>query len=202
MSREKQAHDLRLHLAQEAARLIEEQGIRDFRVAKDKAAASLGLKTRGGPMPRNTEIETALAERQRLFGGAVAAQRLRKLRRAATEAMVLFAAFHPRLVGDVLTGLANAHSDVQLHLFADHSEAFDLFLQDQGIPYRLGESRFRFGRGAPHCYPAFQFTAGDVGFRAVVFPLKGIRQAPDSLVDATPMARAKRAEVDELLRDG
>ena len=42
-------------LAQEAARIIVEQGIEDYHVAKIKAAARLGMSERGS-LPGNTEI--------------------------------------------------------------------------------------------------------------------------------------------------
>lgn len=200
MANGKRTEHQRLRLAQAAAQLIREQGIRDFRLAKEKAAAHLGIDIRRGPLPRNTEIEAALAEYQRLFDGERHGTRLEELRRAALEAMRLFADFSPRLVGDVLSGLATPHSDVQLHVFAEHSESFDLFLQAQGIPFDLAERRFRYGRGEPRYYPAFRFTAGSVGIEAVLFPLTDIRRAPDSPVDGSPMARAKTDAVVRLLQ--
>lgn len=200
MANSKRMETQRLRLAQTAAWLMHEQGIRDFRQAKEKAAARLGIDIRRGRLPKNTEIEAALAEHQRLFGGDRHDIRLIELRRAALEAMRLFADFRPRLVGDVLSGLATEHSDVQLHVFAEHSESFDLFLQAQGIPFELSERRFRYGRGEHRHYPAFRFAAGSIGVEAVVFPLTEIRQAPDSLVDGTPMARAKADDVIQLLR--
>ena len=196
----RRAETQRARLAQTAAQLIQEQGIRDFRLAKEKAAAHLGIDVRRGPLPKNTEIETALAEHQRLFGGERHDIRLGELRRAALQAMRLFADFRPRLVGDVLSGLAGEHSDVQLHVFAEQSESFDLFLQAQGIPFDLTERRFRYGRGEYRYYPVFCFAAGSVGIEAVVFPLTEIRRAPDSLVDGAPMARAKAGDVERLIR--
>lgn len=198
MATAKRAQALRAQLAHMAASLMREQGIHDFRVAKEKAAARLGVDLHRAPAPRNAEIESALAEHQRLFGGAAAEQRVQELRAAAIEAMRLFAEFRPRLVGEVLAGLAGDYSDVQLHLFAEQSEAFDLFLQAQGIPVEIGERRFRYGREYRY-YPAFRFAAGDVGFEAVVFPATEIRRAPNSLVDGAPMARAKLSEVEALL---
>lgn len=199
MANDKQASSQRILLAQTAARLMREQGIRDFRVAKDKAAERAGVDARSTALPRNSEIEAAMAEQQRLFGGEDAQQRLHSLRAAALDAMTLLAAFRPRLVGDVLTGLVTADTDVQLHVFAETSESFDLFLQEQGIPFALVERRFRYGRGGYHYYPAFRFAAGGIGFEAVVFPATAIRQAPDSLVDGAPMARAKRTQVEQLM---
>lgn len=201
MANGKRVEAMRQQLAQTAAQMIQEQGIRDYRLAKEKAAARHGVDIRRGPLPRNTEIEAALAEYQRLFAGADAVGLLVELRRAALQAMRELEAFQPRLVGDVLSGLATPHSDVQLHVFADHSEAFDFHLQDRGIPFELVERRFRYGRGGYHHYPVFRFAAGGVGFEAVLFPLTELRQAPNSLVDGAPLARAKIEEVARLLAD-
>ena len=58
--------NLRLALAQEAARVMAEHGIRDFLAAKRKAAERLGVVD-NSVLPKNTEIEAALAQYQRLF---------------------------------------------------------------------------------------------------------------------------------------
>ena len=92
-------------VAQEAARIIVEQGIRDYRVAKTKAAERLGVSTRGA-LPGNTEIEQAVSEHLLLFGGDAHASLLRALREAALSAMRLLEPFSPRLVGPVLAGTA------------------------------------------------------------------------------------------------
>ena len=188
----------RQQMAQVAAKLMAEQGIRDFRVAKQKAAQQLGIDVRNSILPKNAEIESALAEHQRLFAGEDQPAELEAMRRAALSAMKLMAAFKPRLVGDVLSGLANAHSDIQLHVFAEHSESFDLFLDQQGIPFEIAERRYRFADGY-RFYPAFRFVAGEHGFEATLFSDTEIREAPRSLVDGAPMERANRARVAELV---
>ena len=48
--------NMRRLLAQEAARIITGQGVRDYRLAKRKAAQRLGL-TDQALLPRNAEIE-------------------------------------------------------------------------------------------------------------------------------------------------
>ena len=58
----------RHRLAHEAAKLMAEGGIRDYHQAKLKAAARLGIHD-DASLPRNREIEDALREYQRLFGG-------------------------------------------------------------------------------------------------------------------------------------
>lgn len=191
----------RQHMAQLAARLMAEQGIRDFRIAKQKAAQHLGIDVRNSILPKNIEIEHALAEHQRLFAADEQPGRLRAMRDAALQAMRLMGDFKPRLVGDVLSGLADAHSDIQLHVFAEHSESFDFFLERQGIPFEIVERRYRVGRDAHRFYPAFRFVAGEHGFEATLFGATEIREAPRSLVDGRPMQRASAARLERLIAD-
>ena len=114
------AENLRRALAQEAARIMSEHGIRDFLTAKRKAAERFGV-TDGSVLPKNTEIEDALAEYQRLFGGTKHGETLAAQRNAALSAMQMLADFEPRLVGSVLAGTATEHNDIQLHLFAERA---------------------------------------------------------------------------------
>src|SRR5688572_30962813 len=113
--------NLRRALAQEAARVMAEHGVSDFLFAKRKAAERLGV-TDNAVLPRNIEIEEALAEYQRLFGGDSHVETLYAQRQVALEAMKRLKEFEPRLVGPVLSGTATEHSQVQIHLFADRSE--------------------------------------------------------------------------------
>jgi hypothetical protein len=121
------------------------------------------------------------------------------MREAALAAMRLFADFKPRLVGDVLSGLATAYSDIQLHVFAEQSETFDLFLAGQGIPFTIVERRYRFARGGYRFYPTFRFVAGEHRFEATLFTATEIREAPRSAVDGAPMARASTAQLARLI---
>ena len=57
---------MRQAIAREAARLMIEHGHEDYGIAKRKAAERFGV-TDLAVLPRNTEIEEALAEHQRLF---------------------------------------------------------------------------------------------------------------------------------------
>ena len=88
-------------IAQEAARIIVNHGVRDYRVAKQKAAERLGVSSRGS-LPGNSEIEAAVAEHLQIFGGDAHEDRLRLMRVAALSAMELLSSFTPRLVGPVL----------------------------------------------------------------------------------------------------
>jgi predicted nucleotidyltransferase len=190
---------LRLAVAEEAARVMVEQGIDDFLFAKRKAAERLGV-VEAAILPRNTEIEAALFARRRLFSGGRHEAELAELRRSALQAMKLLADFEPRLVGPVLTGTASAHSEITLHLFSESAEAVSIRLEERGVPHETLERRVKFERDRVVTYPAFRFVAGRQAVDAVVFPLDGIRQSPCSPVDGKPMRRATAVEVESLLQ--
>lgn len=188
----------RLRVAQEAARLMSEHGIRDFHHAKLKAAERLGIDD-AQALPRNQEIEQALRERQRLFDGDSQPQQLKARREAAREAMRFLGRFEPRLVGAVLEGTADAHSAVCLHVFSDDADAVMLFLHEQGIPAEVQTRRLRTSREEQAEYPVLLFAADGLPFDLTVMPRDALRQAPLDRVDDKPMRRASLAAVEELL---
>jgi hypothetical protein len=192
--------NLRLALAQEAARVMAEHGIRDFLAAKRKAAERFGVVD-SAVLPKNTEIEAALAQYQRLFAAEAHAESLLTQRHAALRAMRCLADFAPRLVGSVLSGTATAHCDVQLHVFADSAEAVLINLMDRSIPHEVTERRVKMSVERVLAYPAVRFTIDDQAIDATVFPADGIRQAPVSPVDGKPMRRASVGEVEALIGD-
>jgi hypothetical protein len=197
------AHDRlqrnRLRIAQEAARLMSEHGIRDFHHAKLKAAERLGiLETQS--LPRNLEIEQALREHQRLFLADSQPQLLRQRREAAVEAMRFLAPFEPRLVGAVLEGTADAHSAVCLHVFSDDPDAVALYLRDHGVPIETQTRRLRSSsRDEQPEYPVLLFAADELPFDLTVLPRDAMRQAPLDRTDDRPMRRAALAQVEILL---
>jgi hypothetical protein len=190
----------RLRVAQEAARLMSEHGIRDFHHAKLKAAERLGVHD-AQALPRNNEIEDALREHQRIFHGDSQPQLLRERREAAVEAMRFLADFEPRLVGAVLEGTADAYSAVCLHVFSDTPEAVTLFLQERGVPVEVQTRRLRVTRDEQVEYPVLLFAADSLPFDLTVLPRDALRQAPLDRIDEKPMRRASLATAEELLAE-
>ena len=189
---------MRQAIAREAARLMIEHGHEDYGIAKRKAAERFGV-TDLAVLPKNTEIEAALAEHQRLFVPDEHASELSSMRTTALEAMRLLEEFEPRLVGPLLSGTATAHNDITLHLFADTPETVAVRLMDRGIPHEFAERRFRMQRDEVEAFPAVRFSAGEHEIDATIFPRDGIRQSPPGPVDGKPMRRATLAEVEYLL---
>ena len=188
-------------LAQEAARIIVDQGLRDYRAAKMKAAERLGMSTRGS-LPRNAEIELAVSEHLALYGRESHEGFLRTMREAALEAMCVLGEFTPRLVGPVLIGTADENSAINLHVFSDSAEAVAMKLHSLGYRYRPYERRLKTSRGhgaTPEVFAGFQFECGDELVEATVFPVDGIRQSPISPIDGKPMKRSDVKAVEALL---
>ncbi len=197
---ETRTRERRHRLANEAARLMAEGGIRDFHQAKLKAAERLGIHD-DASLPRNREIEDALREYQRLFHGESQSAGLRQRREAALRALDFFAEFDARLVGPVLDGTADAHAPVALQLYTDDQEAVPQLLEDSGIPAELRTRRVRLDRERSHDVPVWVFTADDLSFDLTVLPRDTLRQAPLSGVDEKPMKRASAAQLRQLLAE-
>ena len=194
-----QSDDLRRLLTQEAARIMSDEGVRDFLFAKRKAAERLGLDPRRMHLPTNLEVEAALTEHQRLFQSDSQPSHLRHLRETARNALKLFGPFNPRLVGPVLAGTASEHGIVYLHVFSDLAEEVAIYLMEKNIPYENSARKLRSGDGVQHEYPVYKFVAGDVPIEVTVFEVDGIREAPISPVDGRPMRRGSLKDVELLL---
>lgn len=188
----------RSEIAQVAARLLMDGEAEDFGSAKRKAAAQVGapdLRT----LPDNSEVHAAIIENQRLFEPEETAERTRRLRRAALQAMRFFAEFHPRLVGPVLHGTPFEHSPVTLHLFADELEQVIRRLLDARVPYDLTEQTRRTGRRDQETYPVLETTMGEIGFELVVLPLVRLVHPPLSPLDGAPYRRLDAQALAQLL---
>ena len=197
--RDNNGNDRRRRLvAQEAARIVINHGVRDYRAAKIKAAERLGLNTRGS-LPGNAEIEAAINEHHQLFGGASHADFLRSMRQTALAAMELLGNFTPRLVGPVLVGTADENSAINLHVFSDNAEAVATELSARQIRYRPYERKLKSRRNRSVTYAGFEFEYESAAIQATVFPVDGIRQAPLSPIDGRPMDRADSARLRAML---
>ncbi len=190
---------MRLRIATEAARIMAEEGVADFQMAKRKAAARLNLSEVKN-LPGNDEVQAALSEHLQLFHQTELARDTRRRRQVALDAMRFLAAFEPRLVGAVLSGTVTPTSEIQLHVSADAPEQIGLFLQERHIPFRFGERRLRFGGERYKNVSVYHFTADGIVIELCVFDPRAARETPLSPVDGRPMRRANLKEVEELLK--
>ncbi len=128
------AETLRRDVAAMAARLMAEDGIEDYGLAKRKAARQLGA-TGNEALPTNLEIEEALRDYQSLYQEEEVEERLRILRRAALNLMHLLTPFLPHLTGPVLSGCPVRGAQVNIDLYADSAKDVEIFLLDRNIDF-------------------------------------------------------------------
>ena len=121
-------------IASAAARLMAEDGINDFVVAKRKAVQSLGLPD-STQLPENAEVEAELRLYQRLFQDEEQIVRIDNLRQRASEIMTLVQRFNPYLTGSVLDGTAGRYAEIDIQLFTDSAKDVEIFLLNQQIDY-------------------------------------------------------------------
>lgn len=188
----------RLTVAEEAARIMQEQGLKDFRAAKEKAALRLGLE-QDGALPSNEEVERALAGRNRIFHGDEHDVLLGDMREAAVALMKELAEFRLRLVGSLLNGTATEHSVIELHAVSDTVEAVSASLAALGVAARLTEHRLRLRRDEPEQFPAVRFEWAGHECDITIFAERHRGHAPLSPVDGRPMRRAGLKDVEALL---
>src|SRR3954469_16895538 len=132
--------ETRARIAAAAARLMAEDGIEDFALAKRKAARQLGADD-AQALPTNDEVETELLAYRALYQADEHPERVAELRRVALEAMRALERFNPYLTGPVLKGIAGPYAEIELQLFPDSGKDVEIFLLDRNIPFDSTEAR-------------------------------------------------------------
>ena len=130
----------RASIAAVAARLIAEDGITDFRLAKRKAARQLGLAEHVA-FPDNAEVEAELRAYRSLYQREEHEALIAELRQEALDLLELLVGFNPYLTGSVLEGTAGENSRIDILLFADSAKEVEIFLLNRGIDVSHGEAR-------------------------------------------------------------
>jgi hypothetical protein len=190
---------MRETIAHLAAKLMAEDGIRDYAAAKRKAARQIGAHDTHS-LPSNDEIEQALRTYQEIYQKDEHRQRLRTLRQLALSVMKLFTDFDPHLVGPVLTGTAARHADINLQLFTDNAKEVEHFLLNAKIPYKRAERAFRVG-DVSRSAPVFALYNEEAAIEVMVLTPGDLRNAPRVSGENKAMERARAEQVETLLED-
>jgi len=131
---------MRARIAAAAARIMAEDGIDDFALAKRKAARQLGASETHA-LPGNDEVEAELKTYLSLYRGDEQRERIAELRELALATMRELEAFRPYLGGGVLKGTASRNAEIDLQLFTDDLKGVEIFLMNRGIDYEVSEQR-------------------------------------------------------------
>lgn len=190
---------MRARIAAAAARIMAEDGIDDFALAKRKAARQLGAADTEA-LPANEEIEAELRAYRSLYQAEEHPERIAELRRIALDAMRALERFSPYLTGPVLSGIAGPYAEIDLQLFPESAKEVEIFLLERNIPYTTQEQR-RYSGGRAHPVSVLELTWRGAALRLLVFDPRAERLALKSSLAGRVMERAGIAEVGALVRD-
>ena len=133
---------LRQLIAQQAARMMAEEGISDYGHAKRKAGRQLGVVD-ANCFPSNAEIEEEIRLHHQIYHHEDQPENLRQLRIYALAVMKMLERFNPHLTGPVLDGTAGRYAETEIQLFADSLKDVEMFLLNNQIPYSMQEKSYR-----------------------------------------------------------
>jgi hypothetical protein len=163
---------MRLRIACAAARIMAEDGVEDFAMAKRRAARQLGAPATES-LPTNDEVEAELLAYRSLYQGDEHRDRMLHLNQVALQLMRLLAEFRPYLTGAVLKGTAGRFASVDIELYADSDKAVQMFLMREGIPFDA--DLLRSGDGE-QLVPVLKFERDEVPIRLIVLDPHDERQ--------------------------
>jgi hypothetical protein len=208
MAKENSQH-LRQLIAQQAARMMAEDGVSDYAYAKKKAGRQLGV-LENSILPSNAEIEEALKLYNMLFLSEEQPENLRDLRANALFTMELLARFNPHLTGAVLDGTAGMLAETHIHLFADSVKDVEMFLLNQQIPFDVNEKSYRIMNDGKRdkkgdqrkTVPMFTLETDKGLIKLSVFDVDDIRVATKRSADGSNADRLNTEGLKALLAQG
>jgi hypothetical protein len=188
---------MRTRIAAAAARIMAEDGIDDFALAKRRAAKVLGAPD-SESLPGNEEVEAQLREYLALYQAEEHPERVDELRRIALDAMQALAQFHPYVTGPALSGLAGPYAGVELQLFPESTKEVELFLIDRNLAYSASDER-RYSGDRSRAVAVIELDWQGVPLRLSVFDPRDERTALKSSAAGKVTARAGIAELAALI---
>ena len=188
---------MRVRIAHLAARMIAVDGVRDYGLAKRKAARQAGAPDSRN-LPTNLEVEDALRAYQALYQADEHPEYLHRLRRLALEMMRLLEPFNPHLTGPVLSGSAGRHAEIHLHLYTDDVKEVGVFLLNREIPFRTRETRVWSGP-LSLLVPSYLIASAEADFCITLLASRLRRQPLRVSSDGRPLERATIQSVESLI---
>lgn len=164
--------NLRQLIADETARLIYEEGYRDYRLAKQKASQRFGADNQAKNQPSNEEIEQALHEYVQLIDPKEHQATLRLHREIALEAMEFLEPFQPFLTGAALEGTSSPVSAITLHLSANRAEDVMFYLEEKQLPFQIHDRKVKAGKKQDY-FPLLRLYVDNVEVELMIFPDDG-----------------------------
>lgn len=180
-------------IADTAARIMHEQCLQDYGLAKRKALESLGMPPQS-TLPENRLINEALQKHMALFSSNADRAWQDKIKQAAQQASEFLQGFNHYVGGSLAFNAVKQEDRLEIQLYHDNTEVLLWHLQEHRIPYREQERSVRISRKHEQSYPCFSFVAGDVPVSITVFPDCRPRPRPCD-IDGEALPRLKPSQL-------
>ncbi|MEQ1600853.1 MAG: hypothetical protein ABL885_03675 [Methylophilaceae bacterium] len=199
---------IRQMIAQQAARMMAEDGISDFAYAKKKAGRQLGAVDLNC-LPTNAQIEEEIKLFHEIYQGEEQPATLLQLRNDALLVMKMLEKFNPFLTGSVLDGTAGRYAETHIHLFVDSLKDVEMFLLNNQLPYESDEKSYRTssrggadkkGNGRKKV-PVFTLDGPNGLIKLSVFEVNDVRTGTMHSVSGGHAAKADVKSVQALIDD-
>ena len=140
--------NIKISVANLAAQLIMEEGIKDYLFAKKKAAKSLGLNENVS-LPTNSQIDKAIDDFNKIFNPNIDIEFLQQFKNQALEVMNIFKNFKPHLMNQLSEGIIPKFPEIKINLFADNLKDVEYVLLNSEMSYDFKEVKMNIKEGKP-----------------------------------------------------
>ncbi len=192
----KKTDRLRQALANETAKIITLEGVRDYQRAKIKASERLG-NSQQGSLPSNFEIEQALGSFQQTFIPKHA-ELINAQRKVAHTIMQWFAHYSPYLTGPVAEGVVGVNNIISIQLSSDTTESIVTELTSRNIKTDSQQRRLKLNNEFVFL-PTICFEHQDFEIEVIIFSLRQQFQRPKSKSQNRSMRRVGLKQLEEML---
>lgn len=139
------------------------RSIKEYKDAKETAAASLGSKS----LPSNFEVAIELDQLSEELEGSERNKRLIQMRETALQVMKLIKIYNPRLFGSVWRGTARQGSDIDIVAYSETPDMiFQLIITE--FPVTEIKEQLFIVNSVPRKSTHIESTAGEFGVEIVV----------------------------------
>ncbi|MDC0475253.1 hypothetical protein OAN20_00080 [Methylophilaceae bacterium] len=138
--------NVKISVANLAAQLIMEEGIKDYLFAKKKAAKSLGLNENVS-LPTNSQIDKAIDDFNKIFNPNIDIAFLQQFKTQALEVMNIFINFKPHLMNQLSQGIIPKFPEIKINLFADNLKDVEYVLLNSEMSYDFKEVKMNTKEG-------------------------------------------------------
>jgi len=132
--------NIKMTIASLAARMIMEEGVKDYFFAKKKAAKSLGFHEDIN-LPTNSQIDIAIEEFHKIYNQDIGIDFLEHFKSQALNIMNMFKNFKPHLMNKLSEGIIPKFPEIKINLFADNIKDIEYVLLNSEIPYEFSETK-------------------------------------------------------------